>query len=256
MSQWRRYVAIGDSFTEGLEDPGSGDRHVGWADRVAGELARSNPDLEYANLAIRGRLLAPILADQLPTALALEPDLISIAGGVNDALRPHWDLAAMTTAWDEGLAQARSGGADVVIVTFGQPSRRSKALGAVENRLRDYRDVILDLARRHGCTVTDFWYAWVFDDPRLWAADRLHLNSSGHERVAAAVLEDLGIPTWDWRAPLPHENPPSVVGRVGSDAAWMGTHLAPWIGRRILGRSSGDGVQPKYPRPVPAATLG
>ena len=90
MAQWLRYVAIGDSFTEGLEDPGPDGRHRGWADRVAEGL--NGPGFEYANLAIRGRLLDPILTEQLPVALALEPDLITIAGGVNDALRPGWDL--------------------------------------------------------------------------------------------------------------------------------------------------------------------
>ena len=54
---WRRYVATGDSFTEGLSDPaGDGDHWRGWADRLAESLARlAGPDagFEYANLAIR-----------------------------------------------------------------------------------------------------------------------------------------------------------------------------------------------------------
>ena len=47
-----RYVAIGDSTTEGLEDPypdGSGYR--GWADRLAERMAQASPGLLYANLA-------------------------------------------------------------------------------------------------------------------------------------------------------------------------------------------------------------
>ncbi len=250
MAQWRRYVAIGDSFTEGLEDPGTAGRHRGWADRVAERLAGTTPDFEYANLAIRGRLIAPILTEQLPAAVAMEPDLISIAGGVNDVLRPRWSLAPMVRAWDEGLALARSGGATVVIVTFGQPSHRSRALGTVEARLRDYREALLGLARTHACTVVDFWYASVFDDPRFWAPDRLHLGPVGHERVAAAVLESLGFATPDWLAPLPDEDAASAAARLRADAAWLGGHLMPWVGRRLVGRSSGDGITPK--RPVPS----
>lgn len=251
MAQWQRFVAIGDSFTEGLEDPGVDGRHRGWADRVAERLSVGTPGFEYANLAIRGRLLAPILADQLPAAVAMQPDLITIAGGVNDVLRPKWDLPGMTQAWDQGLALARSGGAHVLVVTFGQPSRRSRALGSVQDRLADYREVLLDLARIHGCEVVDFWYASVFDDPRFWADDRLHLSSLGHQRVADAVLESLGYPTADWLAPLPDPYDTSALTRLRSDAAWMGGHLAPWIGRRLIGRSSGDGITAKRPNPAP-----
>jgi lysophospholipase L1-like esterase len=64
---FQRYVAIGDSFTEGVGDPDptrpNGLR--GWADRVAEVLAAGDPGFGYANLAIRGRKLAGILDGQL-----------------------------------------------------------------------------------------------------------------------------------------------------------------------------------------------
>jgi lysophospholipase L1-like esterase len=249
MAQWKRYVAIGDSFTEGLEDPGADGRHRGWADRVAEGL--NEPGFEYANLAIRGRLLEPILTDQLDAALAMQPDLITIAGGVNDALRPGWDLSVMKRLWDNALSRTEEAGVDVYLVTFGQPSRRSRALGRVESRLADYRQVMLKAADRHGARVVDFWYATVFDDPRFWAPDRLHLSSLGHERVAQAVLEEMGRPVPDWLAPLPPADAVSPVARVAADAAWIGGHLGPWLGRRITGRSSGDGLTPKRPTPAP-----
>jgi lysophospholipase L1-like esterase len=66
---FERYVAIGDSTTEGLDDPypgGAGYR--GWADRLAGRLAELQPDLRYANLVIRGRLAAQVHAEQLELA--------------------------------------------------------------------------------------------------------------------------------------------------------------------------------------------
>lgn len=254
MKQWHRYVAIGDSFTEGLEDPGLGGRHRGWADRVAERLADETAEFEYANLAIRGRLLNPILTQQLPAAMTMSPDLISIAGGVNDVLRPKWDLRTMAAEWDAALGAATGSGATVVVITFGQLTRRSRALGSVQNRLADYREELLRLARLHGAEVVDFWYATVFDDPRMWADDRLHLNSVGHERVAAAVLEQLGFPVWDWRAPLPTREV-SPLATLGSDISWVTGHLAPWLGRRAMGRSSGDGVRPKRPRPTPVISL-
>ena len=101
---WNRYVALGDSFTEGIGDPRPHGRERGWADRVAETLAHDSADFEYANLAIRGRRLAGIVEEQVPQAVALRPDLISFAGGVNDALRRNWDLTAMAEILDNGLA--------------------------------------------------------------------------------------------------------------------------------------------------------
>ncbi|MCU0314201.1 MAG: SGNH/GDSL hydrolase family protein, partial [Solirubrobacteraceae bacterium] len=98
---FRRYVALGDSTTEGLEDPypdGSGYR--GFADLLAQRLAALAPDVRYANLAIRGRKLPQIRAEQLEPALALEPDLVTIVGGVNDVLRPKADVGALAADLD------------------------------------------------------------------------------------------------------------------------------------------------------------
>ena len=77
---FHRYVALGDSFTEGVGDNDASlpNGVRGWADRVAEVLA--GDDFTYANLAIRGRQLLPILADQIEPALEMKPDLVSIYG--------------------------------------------------------------------------------------------------------------------------------------------------------------------------------
>lgn len=252
---WKRYVAIGDSFTEGVGDPRPGGRERGWADRVAEALAGEDPEVRYANLAIRGRKLADIVAEQVPAAVQLAPDLVSLAGGVNDALRRHWDLTAMAGALESGVRDLAAGCADVVIVTYGRPSNRSRVMGVVEGRLSDYRDVTFEIAGRYGCRVVDFWDHAVFDDPRFWSEDRLHLNPVGHQRVAMAVLEALGRPSpVPWWQPLPAVRPLPPVTRIGRDVAWAGKHLAPWLGRRVTGRSSGDGVVPKRPHLDPVGS--
>ena len=122
---WSRYVALGDSFTEGLmDDLGPGGRHVGWADRVAATLARRQPGLRYANLAVRGRLVRQVIDEQVPVAVALGPDLASIAVGVNDTLRASFDLNAVATALERGVRTLRDGGSDVLLFAFGNPVRR------------------------------------------------------------------------------------------------------------------------------------
>lgn len=251
---WQRYVAIGDSFTEGIGDPRPDGRDRGWADRVAETLAVSQPGMTYANLAIRGRKVPQIVEDQVPRAVALQPDLVSFAGGVNDALRRHWDLTELAGHLQTGIGALAETGATVVIVTYGRPSNRSRLMGAVESRLSEYRDVTYEVAARYGARVVDFWDYEVFDDPRFWSEDRLHLNPVGHQRVALAVLEKLGQPvSQTWYTPLPAVRPLTPLQRAGRNAAWAGKHFAPWIGRRFTGRSSGDGVVPKRPECTPVS---
>lgn len=249
---WERYVAIGDSFTEGIGDPGPDGRERGWADRVAQTLARDNPGFGYANLAIRGRRVHQIVSEQVPAAVALQPDLVTFAGGVNDALRRHWDLTALAQNLDAGIGALAATGARVVIVTYGQPSGRSRLMGRVDARLSDYREVTYEVAGRHGAAVVDFWDYDVFNDPRFWSADRLHLNPVGHERVALAVLETLEHPgARTWWEPLPAVAPRPVWVRAGRNVSWAGQHLGPWLGRRLTGRSSGDGIEPKRATVLP-----
>lgn len=248
---WKRFAALGDSFTEGIGDPGKDGRDRGWADRVAAGLAEDDPELLYANLAIRGRKLAQIVSEQVPAAVALQPDLVTFSGGVNDALRRTWDLPYMADTLEDAIAQLRGTGADVMIVTFGRPRSRSPLIGSVEGRLSDYREVILDVADRYGCMVTDFWGIDTFADSRFWSEDRLHLNEVGHERVSLAVLEGLGHPKGPWAMPLPPVKEHTLLQKAARNASWMGKHLAPWMARRVTGRSSGDGVVPKRPELAP-----
>ncbi len=83
-----RYVAIGDSFTEGVGDELPDGTVRGWADLAAqGWADAAGEPIEYANLAIRGKLIEPIVAQQLEPALALGPTHLSFNGGGNDMLR-------------------------------------------------------------------------------------------------------------------------------------------------------------------------
>lgn len=250
---WSRYVALGDSFTEGLmDDVGPGGRHVGWADRVAATLARRTPGFEYANLAVRGRLIGQVVDEQVPAACALEPDLVTFAAGVNDALRRSYDLSASATALENGVRALRGTGADVVLFCFGDPSRRSSVMGSVAGRIERANSATRAIAQEYGCRVVDFWGCAAFDDDSYWDEDRLHLSPRGHELAARAALDELGVGDDSWRTPVATPDPTSVVGRARGHAAWAGKHFGPWLGRRLRGRSSGDGLTPKRPEWGPA----
>lgn len=244
---YRRFVAIGDSFTEGLDDPYPNGTLRGWADRFAEILAETNPGLEYANLAVRGRKVREIVDHQVPAALAMHPDLVSLAGGINDVLRPSVDVDDVAALMRNGVETIRASGADVLLTCFGDPSRRSFLLGRVAARLGAYRHHVLSIAKDHDCFVMDFWGVPIFDDARFWAADRLHLSPAGHALVAHNAADALQIGDSAWRTPPPPEPPMPWLQRRREDGAWVAEYLGPWLTRRLRGGSSGEGVEPKRP---------
>jgi lysophospholipase L1-like esterase len=251
------YLALGDSFTEGMQDElGPDGRFRGWADRVAMALAADEPGLRYGNLAIRGRLLDEVVAEQVPVAMRLQPDLVSFHAGANDVLRPRVDLGGLVYRYDLAVRALRETGAKVLLFTVieraGGTGRLADGLAA---RFAAFNASVRATAARRGALLADVGGVRALHDRRMWHEDRLHLAPEGHARVAAAVLETLGLddpqrlggePGW-WRRPLP---PAPTVGRVAAleaDLRWARRHLAPWVGRRLRGASSGDGMTAKRP---------
>jgi lysophospholipase L1-like esterase len=245
---WSRYVAIGDSFTEGIGDPEplSPGGFRGWADRVAEVLSARSAGFAYANLAVRGKLMQQIFDDQLEPALALQPDLITISAGGNNILRPGSDPDEVAARLDEAVARLRSAGATVVVFT-GPDVGATPVLGRVRGKAAIFNENVRALALRNGAIVADMWALRELADPRMWASDRLHLSAIGHNTVARMVLDTLDVP--NDLLPFNPEPMPSIAWRQAraEDLSWARTHLAPWVVRRLRGRSSGDNIQPKRP---------
>ena len=245
---WSRYVAIGDSFTEGIGDPEpeSPGGHRGWADRVAEVLASHVDDFAYANLAIRGRLLRQILDEQVDAALDLRPDLISISAGGNDIIRPGTDPDEVAARLDAGIGRLRRDGATVVLFT-GPDIGGTPVLGRIRGKVAIYNENLHAVAKRHDAIVADMWALRELSDPRMWAADRLHFSPIGHQTIARMVLDALNVghDLEPFEAePLPRQS--WRQARI-DDIGWAREHFAPWILRRLRRESSGDGVTPKRP---------
>ncbi|GAB3249069.1 SGNH/GDSL hydrolase family protein [Arthrobacter pigmenti] len=245
---WRRYVALGDSFTEGIGDPDerSPGGHRGWADRMAEELSRGHQDFAYANLAVRGRVLQQIIAEQLEPALNLKPDLITVSAGGNDILRPGSDPDALAEKLDGAVGRLGSEAATVLLFTgpdVGSPG----VLSAVRGKTAIYNENLRTIATRHDAVIADLWALRELADPRMWANDRLHFSPLGHHTIAIMALESLAVAHTlhpEKPEPLPPKN--WRMARA-EDLVWAREFFLPWIIRRIRHQSSGDGVQPKRP---------
>ncbi|MGW0732084.1 SGNH/GDSL hydrolase family protein [Streptomyces sp. NPDC002851] len=249
-----RYVALGDSQTEGL---GDGDDTVGlhgWADRLAEQLALHEPELQYANLAVRGRLAGQVHAEQLGPALALRPGLATVVAGVNDLLRPRFDADEVAGHLEAMFAALTAQGARVATVTFPDVTRLIPLARPLGPRVTALNERIRHAARRHGVAVAEISGHAVCTDLRLWSADRLHAGPLGHQRIADAVAHALALPGSDdtWTYPLPPSAPPTPTG-LTAELRWATTFLGPWLSRRLRGRSSGTDRTAKRPdlRPVP-----
>jgi lysophospholipase L1-like esterase len=254
---WTRYVAIGDSFTEGMSDvdPTGPDSYVGWADRLAQHLDAvaegEHLPFGYANLAVRGRKLEDVVGPQLDAALRLTPDLVSMVGGGNDLLRPTVDLDGLAARIEQAALRIRQTGADVLLATP-TDTRDAGLFKALRSRHAIHTANLFTIAQRHGCHVLNLWGMDSLRDWRMWSEDRIHLTSEGHRRVALAALTALGHSTdpADWSTALPPADRAALREELRAHAEWARVHAAPWVQRRVKGRSSGDGVVAKRPQLV------
>jgi lysophospholipase L1-like esterase len=271
------FVAIGDSFTEGLNDPAPGGGFRGWADRLATLLAAEYPGLRYANLAVRGKLLREIVAEQVPAAAAMSPGLVSLAGGGNDMLRLGADPDTLAELFDVAVARLRQAGSQVLIFTGSDPVG-IPVLRLLRGKIAAYNMHLRAIADARDCYLVDLWSMRFLRDKSAWSADRLHLSPESHQRVALRAAEVLGIPgTGDWRGPADGADSgeagavetavktlagagteTGMLARPGvaraawvaarrEDARWAREYLLPWVNRRLRGTSSGDGLPAKRP---------
>ena len=252
---YARYVALGDSTTEGMDDPRPDGTYRGWADRLAERLTQDNPDLLYANLAIRGRRISQVREEQLAPALALEPDIATVVAGLNDLLRKRYDPDETAGHLEAMLTALQRQGATVMTFTLPDLASVVPLARIVRPRLHGYNAAIREIAGRTGAIVLDLAATPVTSDPRLWSVDRLHANTTGHTRIAAGFCQALGLDGTDdsWADPFPTapRKPPHAL--IAAEVAWMKSYFTPWIVRRLRGRSSGDGLDPKRPQLGPVA---
>jgi lysophospholipase L1-like esterase len=244
-------VAVGDSFTEGMSDLLPDGSYRGWADLLAARMAARTPGFRYANLAVRGKLIGQIVDEQVDTAAAMRADVVTLVGGLNDTLRPKCDMGRVRGLLEEAVGKLAPSCEQLVLMR--SPGRQGPVLERFRPRMEELFACVDELAARYGAVVVDLYGAPSLGDPRLWDIDRLHLTAEGHRRVAEAVWQALGQEPedTDWHTPPPVTAPPAWVARRVADVRFARQHLMPWIGRRLTGRSSGDGRPAKRPELLP-----
>ena len=246
-----RLVAIGDSTVEGLEDLGPDGVYIGWADRFAAHLDAIHPELLYANLAVRGQTAREVRRTQLRPALALAPDFAVVVAGVNDVLRPRFDRDGLREDLCAMHAELAATGARVLTFTMPDMARVAPLAVALRSRLQFLNSVTFECRDRYGSLVVDLASVPAASHPALWHTDRLHANSEGHRRIAAALAEAVGSEVEDWRAQPPPAPKPSRARVALFEAAWAGSHLLPWAWEHVRGQSSGEDLTCKRPNLLP-----
>ena len=252
MNQYERYVAIGDSTTEGLEDPDGAGGYRGWANRFAEHVARSQGSLQYANLAVRGFCAREVHEHQLAAAVALRPDLSTVVAGMNDLLRARFDADEVVGHLGTMIETLILQGATVLTFTLPDLSSVMPMAKLVRGRLLAFNEGLRRRCAGNGALLVDFAAHPLGGDRRLWHEDRLHANSLGHERVAMGLAHTAGLPGFDdWSQPLPDLPPRGLRGAVRAELHWGLNYLLPWLGGRARRESSSAPPRGKRPSLLP-----
>lgn len=249
-----RFVALGDSFTEGVGDPNlhypNGFR--GWADRLARQLGRADPEWEYANLAIRSKFLDQVVADQLDVALALRPTHVSFYAGGNDLLALRTDLDDLLARYEQALIRLRPtpDRPREVLVFTAFDTRTTALLEPLRRRVLAFNAGVRELAATHGAHLLDHTLMREYDDPRMWARDKIHMSGLGHKRMAAFVLREMGVEHTLRLPDLEPWRPRGWLTASREELAFVREEVAPLVVRRLRGRYDGDTARPKWPHPI------
>lgn len=253
-SSFQRYVAIGDSSTEGVDDPDGSGGYRGWSRRLAEKIAAAQGHLLYANLAARGLTTAQVHEEQLGPALALRPDLATVFCGTNDVTAPRFDAARVAGLVEHMQRALIAGGATVLTFTLPDVTQLMPLARLIAGRIAALNAGLAQASARTGAILLDFASLPLATDPRLWSEDRIHANAEGHRRTAEALAEALQLPGSNgaWKQPLPPLPPPTRAQRWAAELRWIRRHLAPWFWSSLTEGSAAP-RRPKQPSLLPVS---
>ena len=195
MTTWHRYVALGDSFTVGIGDSVEGFAKLSAMDWLADALRQANPGLQYTNLAKSGLFVSEIREQQLETALALEPDFVTLVAGANDLLKGRFNAAGWEQEFQKLFEALSQSGA--VVVTGGVPdfpllkTLKESHQAGMTRIITKANDMMRRLADRYQVVFVDSWSISALSNQEDWSLDGVHLNSRGYFKFAQEMIEVL-----------------------------------------------------------------
>ncbi|GED88195.1 SGNH/GDSL hydrolase family protein [Streptomyces sp. 6-11-2] len=229
-----RFVALGDSLTEGVGDP-TGDGRRGWAALLAGGLAEKPSAVEFTNLAVSGAQTRDVLERQTPAGLELRPDVVSVVVGVNDTLRRTFDIHAVAARLDRVFAAFTGRGAVLLTACLPDPGAMLGLPGALARplarRQRAVNTVVHALSERYGAVHLHADAGQWLTDRAMWSADRLHPGERGHRQLAFrfhALLAETGVAS----GPAPSPEPEFPAPTRSASLWWLATAGTGWVARR------------------------
>ncbi|BCD29474.1 lipase/acylhydrolase [Bacillus cereus] len=191
---WKRFVSIGDSFTEGIGDEVEGIALKSWVDHFA-QLCVNG--IEYANFAKRGLVTKEIRSQQLEKALTFNPDLVSLIAGANDVLKGRWNHQEYKNEMEFMIDTLSKTDADIIIANLPDFTVRlpfsSEKKQMLKEQLLEANEVILSLSSEYKLHYVDFWKHPLVNDNSLWSTDLIHPNSKGYVKVAELIHSSLPV---------------------------------------------------------------
>ncbi|MED0827113.1 SGNH/GDSL hydrolase family protein [Bacillus pacificus] len=191
---WKRFVAIGDSFTEGIGDEVEGIVLKSWVDHFVQLCVH---DIEYANFAKCGLVTKEIRSQQLEKVLTFKPDLVSLIAGANDVLKGRWNHQAYKNDMEFMIDTLSKTDADIMIANLPDFTVRlplaSEKKQALKEQLLEINEVIRSLSREYKLHYVDFWNHQLVNDNTLWSKDFIHPNSKGYVKVAELIHSSLPV---------------------------------------------------------------
>lgn len=256
--RFARYVAIGDSSTEGIDDRDGRGGYRGWSLRLAERIAATQGGLLHANLAVRGRTTREVLDEQLDAALAMRPDLATVFTGTNDVVARGFDADAVAADMEQMQRRLVACGATVLTFTLPDLAPLIPLARGISPRIHAMNAGLRAACTRTGTILLDFAAVPVATDARLWSDDRIHANALGHARIAEALAHALGLPGASdaWRHPLPPAPPRGPARRAANEFAWMVRHLLPWMALGLRAGRARSRRAPKRPALTPVGPPG
>ena len=191
-------------------------------------LGAAFPD--YHNFAFPGARIACVRTQQLPQALATNPDAAIVLAGMNDTLRSDFNPTQLHHDLDHIITELRSTGAAIVTVRFHDHSRVFHLPGplrrALSARIASINEVMDTVTTRHDIACVDLDQLPAAYHPSTWSVDRLHPSELGHRRLAAAFATILGTP------PISLECSGGKKITPFHHAAWLMAKGIPWLWHR------------------------